>query len=64
MRAAAIILALSLSACATAPEPAGGVATYDVLKRAADACQAKGGTFQLKKLGDSQYVQDYACERK
>ena len=59
-----MILPLALGACATSPEPAGGVATYDALKRASDDCAAKGGSFQLKKLGDSQYVQDYACERK
>ena len=53
---------LWLAACA-APTPVGGVATYDDLKKAQEACVAKGGTLRLKTMGDSQYLEDYACKR-
>ncbi|MCR5880490.1 hypothetical protein [Phenylobacterium sp. J367] len=58
----ASLLALGVAACATAM-PAGGVATYDDLQRAQAACAAKGGKLTLKRGGDSQYLEDYACER-
>ena len=64
MRAAILaILALSLAGCETASN-AGGVADYDALRQAQQACAARGGTFRLKDGGDAQYIQDYACERK
>jgi hypothetical protein len=61
--AAALILALALSACATGG-PTGGYANYDALKLARDACIAKGGTFKLKVEGDPQRIDAYGCERK
>jgi hypothetical protein len=60
----AMTLTLLLGACAEGEQTPGGVANYDALKRATDACVAKGGTLTLKKEGDSQYLEDYACERK
>jgi hypothetical protein len=38
-----------------------GDANYDTIHRATDACKAKGGTFQLKKGGDSTHMGDYEC---
>ncbi len=38
-----------------------GDANYDTVKAAADACKAKGGTFQLKAGGDSTHMADYEC---
>ncbi len=64
MRAALIMLfALGLTACDTAANIAGS-ADYDSLKRAHDACAAKGGTLVLKDGGDSQYIDDYSCKVK
>ena len=40
-----------------------GVATYDDLKLATQACAAKGGELKLKRNGDPQYLEDYACEK-
>jgi hypothetical protein len=62
--ALAMIAVLGLAACADMPSNDGGVATYDALRQATDACKAKGGTLTLKTGGDSQYIQDYACKRK
>jgi len=67
MKAAVAILALvSLSACASGAGfgKSGGIATYDDLKAAQEACAAKGGTLKLQKNGDVQYLDDYACEKK
>jgi hypothetical protein len=67
VKAAAVILAaLSLSACAGGAGfgRSGGIATYDDLKAAQQACAAKGGTLKLQKNGDVQYLDDYACEKK
>ena len=58
----ASLLALGVGACATAM-PTGGIATYDELQRAQQSCAAKGGKLTLKRGGDSQYLEDYACER-
>ena len=58
-----MIICAALAACANGG-PVGGVATYDALRQARDACTAKGGQFRLKSGGDSQYVEDFACERK
>jgi hypothetical protein len=65
MRALAILLALSLSGCAGAIDTMrdGGVANYDSIKAASEACAAKGGQLRLKRNGDPQYLEDYACER-
>ena len=59
----ALILVLGLAACETAANE-GGVADYDALRKAQQACAAQGGTFKLKDGGDPQYIQDYACVRK
>jgi len=61
-----IAAALTLSACASSAGfgRSGGIATYDDLKAAQEACTAKGGTLKLQKNGDVQYLDDYACEKK
>jgi hypothetical protein len=58
-----MILTLFMAACGSSG-PIGGVANYDALRQARDACTAKGGTFRLKTEGNSQYVEDFTCERK
>ena len=58
-----MVLLLGLTACETAANE-GGVADYDALRKAQQACAAQGGVFKLKPGGDAQYIQDYACERK
>ncbi len=58
-----LVLASGAAACATHVRD-GGYATYDALRTAQQACQAKGGTLKLKTLGDSQAIDSYACERK
>ena len=65
MRALAILAALALTACASGAGfgNAGGVATYDDLKKAQKACAEKGGSLKLQKNGDPQFLDDYACER-
>ncbi len=69
MRSAFLIsaLLLALSACTSsgdtsAPWYEGGNANYDALKRAADACKAKGGDFQVKPGGDPTHLEDYDCK--
>ncbi|OHB28037.1 MAG: hypothetical protein A2790_11470 [Phenylobacterium sp. RIFCSPHIGHO2_01_FULL_69_31] len=61
----AILALVSLSACAGGAGfgKSGGIATYDDLKAAQEACAAKGGTLKLQKNGDVQYLDDYACEK-
>ena len=62
MRAAiAMILALGLCACADAG-PDGGVASYDALKSAQQACAARGGQLVLKDQGDARDIEAYACK--
>ena len=64
MKAAlAMLLALGLCACESVVNQ-GGVADYDALRQAQQACAAQGGTFKLKPGGDAEYIQDYACVRK
>ncbi len=67
MRTGLVILAmLALGGCAGGAGfgRSGGIATYDDLKAAQEACAAKGGTLKLQKNGDVQYLDDYACEKK
>lgn len=67
MKAAVVILAaLCLSGCAGGAGfgQNGGIATYDDLKAAQEACAAKGGALRLQKNGDVQFLDDYACEKK
>ena len=58
----ALILALGVAACATERE--GGIANYDALKQAQEACTAKGGKLMLKDGGNSQWLEDYSCKGK
>jgi hypothetical protein len=66
---AAVVAAFApLAACNTTSDSAEGNpwysqgdATYDTIKQATDACKAKGGTFQLKKGGDSSHMADWEC---
>ena len=64
---ALILMTLALSACAdmggVGAGNNAGVATYDDLKVAQKACAAKGGALKLKRNGDAQYLEDYACEK-
>jgi hypothetical protein len=66
MRTLAILVTFALTACASGAGfgKSGGVATYDDLKAAQEACAAKGGTLRLQKNGDVQFLDDYACEKK
>ncbi len=63
---AAISLALGLAACAGGLDTIrdGGKATNDYNKAATETCAARGGQLRLKRNGDPQYLEDYACERK
>ena len=66
MRTALVILAaLALSACVSGVGAgnSGGLATYDDLKAAQQACAAKGGKLVLKRNGDANYLPDYGCEK-
>ena len=66
MKALAILSAMTLAACASGVGSgrSGGIATYDDLKAATATCAAKGGSLKLKRNGDPQYLEDYACEAK
>jgi len=70
MRRIALIVGagLALAGCGTTEGVGaghnGGIATYDDLKAAQQACAAKGGTMKLKHNGDPQYLEDYGCEKK
>jgi hypothetical protein len=66
VKAAVLIVALGLAGCASTFDSMrdGGVANYDSIKAASEACAAKGGQLRLKRNGDPQYLDDYACERK
>ncbi|MBC7669112.1 MAG: hypothetical protein H7236_11840 [Gemmatimonadaceae bacterium] len=65
MRILLVISSLMLcAACASGVTPDGGVASYDALKTARDACLAKGGDLQLAKEGDPQSITAYVCKRK
>lgn len=54
---------LTLAGCASGPQSSGGYATYDDLRRATDACAAKGGHLALVRNGDARDLQDYTCEK-
>ena len=61
------ILLISLSACASSaggPSIAGGVASYDALKSAREACVAKGGELVRNEANSGKRMSDYACKRK
>jgi hypothetical protein len=64
MRPGLILVAtLALSGCMSGlTQRDGGVATYDAIRAASKACEAKGKVFRLKRNGNAQYLEDYACE--
>ena len=65
MKVLLVISSLMLcAACASGVTPDGGVASYDALKAARDACLAKGGDLRLAKEGDPQSISAYVCKRK
>ncbi|WP_337185408.1 hypothetical protein [Phenylobacterium sp.] len=66
MRTLAIACALMLTACSSGAGygRSGGLATYDDLRAAQAACEARGGALRLKRNGDAKYLDDYACETK
>jgi hypothetical protein len=55
--------ALALGGCLSeVTQRDGGVATYDAIKAAEKACEAKGKVFRLKHNGNAQYLEDYQCQ--
>jgi len=58
-----LILALGLAGCETSARE-GGIANYDGLKQAQEACAAKGGKLTLKNGGNSEWLDDYSCKGK
>ena len=67
MRVLVAACLLMLTACASGPGVdmrTGGVATYDALKAARDACVAKGGELQLADQGNAKRMSSYSCKRK
>ena len=65
MRALVLIAALGLSACMGSAGfgQAGGLATYDEIRAAQEACAARDGALRLQRNGDPKYLHDYACEK-
>jgi hypothetical protein len=59
-----LILPLLLFVGACAGGPSGDVATYDTLKGARAACQAKGEDLILRDSGNEQRMSAYECKRK
>ena len=59
---------LSMTACAgTSVESGsmeGGVASYDALKQARDACVKQGGEIVQRELSTGKRLADYTCKRK
>ena len=58
---------MALAACAGpagGPSPLGGVASYDALKHARDACVAKGGELVQQPQSSGKRLADYGCKRK
>ena len=67
MKTLAILSLLALAACAGpagGPSPLGGVASYDALKHARDACVAKGGELVQQPQSSGKRMADYGCKRK
>ena len=65
MKTLIVLASLMLcAACASGVTPDGGVASYDALKTARDACLAKGAELQLAREGDPQSITSYVCKRK
>ena len=65
MIAALTPVVLGLGACGSSAGfgRSGGIATYDDIKAAQKVCAEKGGSLRLKRNGDAQYLDDYACEK-
>ncbi|HEX3887258.1 MAG TPA: hypothetical protein VHW05_07145 [Phenylobacterium sp.] len=57
-----VAAAIALSACAEGG-PQGGVANYDALKQASDACRAKGGHLELQRDSAPEDLANYSCEK-
>jgi hypothetical protein len=67
MRILAAFSVLALAACAGpagGPSPTGGVASYDALKHARDACVAKGGELIQRPETSGKRMSDFSCKRK
>ena len=61
------LLLISLSACASSvggPSITGGVASYDALRSAREACVARGGELVRNEQSSGKRMSDYACKRK
>ena len=59
---AALLLVMGLSACADVSSPDGGVANYDALRAASQACAAKGGKLVLKDQGNARNIDAFVCK--
>jgi hypothetical protein len=59
-----LILPVLLLAGACAGGPRGDVASYDALKDARAACEAKGASLVLRDAGNEQRMSAYECKRK
>jgi hypothetical protein len=57
-----LFLSAALVGCASGQQSTGGYATYDDLRRATEACQARGGRLELIRNGDAQAMSDYECK--
>lgn len=57
-----VVAALALSACAEGG-PQGGVANYDALKKATEACKAKGGSLILQRDAAPEDLANYDCKK-
>ncbi|WP_148216832.1 hypothetical protein [Phenylobacterium zucineum] len=59
-----MLLTLALAACATAPaQREGGLATYDALRDAQQACAAKGLTLKLRDQGNARRLDHWSCQK-
>ena len=65
MRTVAVMLSLvALGACASAPAYRDeGLATYDALREAQQACAARGLTLKLRDQGDSRRLDHWTCQK-
>jgi hypothetical protein len=61
--AVTLVILLGLTGCASSARE-GGIANYDGLKQAQEACAAKGGKLMLKDGGNSRWLEDYSCKGK
>ncbi|MCR5875619.1 hypothetical protein LRS10_16410 [Phenylobacterium sp. J426] len=62
--AVAMLSLLALGACASAPAFRDeGLATYDAIRDAQQACAAKGLTLKLRDQGDSRRLDHWSCQK-